>query len=149
MLTIKKIFYLISILIIYEIIKYIIGARYINWSEYYESDIDSFFRNAYLFLEAFDSFIISFLIVKFSEDETYKSYINRIKLIIIITLTKFSMIVILNTINPTNRIISDKEWENNFFQNLVMVIIQILLGLIIFYFIKPKTRNQKKIINVT
>ena len=145
MITKNKIFFLISIFIFYEVIRHFVGALLINWSSNNQSDIDIFFRYAYVFLEAFDSFIISILIVRLSKDKIYREYINRAKLIITITLIKFSIIVIMNTINPTNLIISDEEWENRLFQNLTISVIQILIGLIIFFFIKPSTRFEKKV----
>lgn len=141
--------FLILILIMYEVARHFIGTLCINRSKYNGSDINSIFRYAYIFLEAFDSFIILFFIVKFSKDETYRAYANRITLIIIITLTKFSMIVLLNTINPTNRIISQEEWIKRFFQNLTMATIQILLCLIIFYFVKPRKKELIENINGT
>lgn len=149
MFTTKKILFLILILMIYELVRYFIGAFYINWSDINESYIDTFIRNSYIFFEAFDSFIISLIIVKFSKDNAFIKYANRAKLIITITLVKLFMILILNTWNPADRIISNEEWENRFLQNLSIAGIQILIGLIIFYFIKPRIKDQKSEFNGT
>ncbi len=139
MFSIKNIYHIIIAVVIYEIIRHFIGAIYINWNPKYEnSDTQILTRKLYVFWEWIDSYIIAFFITKYSKNENMKIYSSRIKLIVTLILTKYLMIIILNTINPTNRIISFSEWMNKFGQIVIVLFFQITIGIAIFYFVKPK-----------
>lgn len=145
MFSIKNNYHIIIAVIIYEIIRYFFGTIFINWSSIETlSDTQLLMRNLYNFWPLIDVYIAAFIIIKYSVDEKLKIFINRIKLIAILIIVKWLMVIILNTINPTNRIISSEEWISKSISVSTLSIIQVLLGILIFYFIKPKSEVQLK-----
>lgn len=145
MFSIKNNYHIIIAVIIYEIIRHFFGTIFINWSSIETlSDTQLLMRNLYNFWPLIDVYIAAFIIIKYSVDEKLKIFINRIKLIAILIIVKWLMVIILNTINPTNRIISSEEWISKSISVSTLSIIQVLLGILIFYFIKPKSEVQLK-----
>lgn len=129
----------VFLLVIYWIANHFIGALYVyNIKDNPLTDFSKFFNIAYVFLEFFDQFIIVFLIMKYADFGDFSLYKNRIKLLLSVSLIHLLVITIMNTLNPTNRMISFEVWMISSIRALVISIVLVAIGSILFFFVKPK-----------
>ena len=139
MLALKKSVQLIFAFVIFEIIFHFFGSLVIFRNP--ASGVTSLQIWVRLFYELFGivlPLIVAISITKLNRNSELNKFSKRIKLVILLVLISWIMIVLLNTINPTNRIISSDEWNSKFIGVTILSIIQIIIGIVVIYFVKPK-----------